>query len=363
MPPATDVTREQVLRLRHHRHGLGRADGTGAALLDLGVQDSGGPAAARWALSIRGVDANDDALLYAWTLRGAPHAYRRTDAAAVAAATAPLDEADAAKRIFDAAKPLREAGIPVPDALRTVSDHLRDIVRQPTSKGDASAALSARLPPPYLRWCRSCDATHIYEQPFRLAALAAGLELVPDTSPPVLARIDGWAGPADVVPDRLDVVRGVLRLLGPSTPQLVAGYIDGPVRTVKAHWPADAVEVRVDGDRRWVPSDDLPLLRDPPTADGWRLLGAFDPWLQTRDRDLLVADAGRRKDVWRVLGRPGAVLAGHEIVGTWRPRSSGDDLRLYVDLWDGGAPPGPLGDEAERLAAHRGQRFAGWGGD
>ena len=49
----------------------------------------------------------------AWTLRGAPHAYRRSEAAAVAAAVAPWSEADAAKRIFDASKPLRDAGIPV----------------------------------------------------------------------------------------------------------------------------------------------------------------------------------------------------------------------------------------------------------
>ena len=42
----------------------------------------------------------------AWTLRGAPHAYRRSEAAGVAAAVAPWNEADAAKRIFDASRPL-----------------------------------------------------------------------------------------------------------------------------------------------------------------------------------------------------------------------------------------------------------------
>ncbi len=56
-------------------------------------------------------------LVLAWTLRGAPHFYRRAEAAAVAAATAPRSEADAAKRIFDASKPLREAGVGADDAL------------------------------------------------------------------------------------------------------------------------------------------------------------------------------------------------------------------------------------------------------
>ncbi len=108
-------------------------------------------------------------------------------------------------------------------------------------------------------------------------------------------------------------------------------------------------------------SEDLEVLRDPPAAQEVRLLGAFDPWLQVRDRDLLVADAQRRKDVWRTLGRPGGVLDGHELVGTWRPRSSGSTLRLRVALWDGRDRRSPeLDEQAERLAAHRGQRFGGY---
>jgi hypothetical protein len=91
-----------------------------------------------------------------------------------------------------------------------------------------------------------------------------------------------------------------------------------------------------------------------------RLLGAFDPWLQVRDRALLVADEHRRKDLWRTLGRPGAVLVGHEVVGTWRPRSNGATLRLRVELWDGGDVPDGLDDQAHRLASHRGQRFGGY---
>jgi hypothetical protein len=356
-----DVTREQALRFRHHQHGLdGDGPASDAAILDLGVQDTGGPAAARWALTIRGCDVADADLLLGWTLRGAPHAYRRAEAAEVAAATAPYDEADAAKRVFDAAKPLKAAGIPVLDALDTVAGHVRDIVVEPTVKGEVSRAVTERLPDPYLRWCRPCQATHTYEQPFRLAALRAGLELVPDTSPPVLRRIPGWSGRAAEALAHLDPIRAALHLLGPTTPKFVAEYLDAPVRTVKGRWPADAVDVAVDGQVRAVLQADVDALADPPTASGVRLLGAFDPWLQARDRDLLVDDGTRRKDLWRVLGRPGAVLSGHEVVGTWRPRSKGAALELHVEFWDDGAASAGLVDQAERLAAHRGQRFVGF---
>jgi hypothetical protein len=82
--------------------------------------------------------------------------------------------------------------------------------------------------------------------------------------------------------------------------------------------------------------------------------------LQVRDRELLVSDAARRKALWPVLGRPGALLVGTEVVGTWRPRSSGTTLRLRVERWDGAAMPAGTGEQAERYAAHRGQRFAGF---
>jgi hypothetical protein len=355
-----EITRTQALRFRHHQHRLAGEEGSAdGSVLELGAQDTGGPDAARWALAIRGCELAADDLVYAWTLRGAPHAYLRQEAADVAAATWPYDESDAAKRVFDAAKPLRAAGIAVLAALDTVAEHLRDIVVEPTVKGEVSSALTDRLPEPYLRWCRPCEATHTYEQPFRLAALRAGLELVPGTSPPVLRRIEGWSGPSPEPPAHLDPVRAVLRRLGPAAPKHVAEYLDAPVRTVRSRWPDDVVEVTLEGATRSVLAGGLDLLRDPPVATGVRLLGPYDTWLQARDRDLLVADAGRRKALWPVLGRPGAILDGHEIVGTWRPRTQGDAMRLQVDRWDGADPLAGLDDEAERLASHRGRRFAG----
>ena len=327
-------------------------------MLDLGVQDTG-PDGAPWALEIRGHRPDPDDTVLAWTLRGAPHLYRRSDAAAVAAATAPFSEADARKRVVDASKPLTAAGIDTRDGLRTVAATMREIVTTDTVKGDLSAELTARLPEPFLRFCRPCNATHCYEQPFRLAALQAGLELVPDTSPPMLRRIRGWRGPARTVPPHLDVVRAVLHLLGPADPKAVAGYLDTTVTEVRRRWPEDAVPVDVDGARASVLEADAEALADPPAAREVRLLGPFDLHLQARDRERLVPDPASRKDLWRTLGRPGAVLVGEEIVGSWRPRAAGRKLKVAITLWDGGEPTGSMLEQAERLAAWRGKEFEG----
>ncbi|CAA9247131.1 MAG: FIG00816115: hypothetical protein [uncultured Blastococcus sp.] len=349
------VTRREVLGLRVRAQQLDRESGTVAdtAILDLGPQDTGADGA-RWALALRGVSAPaEDDLATAWTIRGAPHVYRRADLPGVAAATAPFSDADAGKRIFDASKPLRAAGIPNLTALDVVADAMRSIVTGPMVKGEMSGRLTAVLDEPYLRFCVPCGATHPYEQPFRLSALRAGLELEPGTSPPVLRPIPGFT-PADEVPERLDVVRAYLRLLGPATPKLVAGYLDAPVKDVQARWPRDAVEVDVDGQRRWLLEDDLDALGDPPR--GTRLLAPFDLHLQARDRALLVGDAARAKDLWRTLGRPGGVLVDGEVVGTWRARRTGSGAGVEVSSWDAVDAPTrrTVAEQAERLAASRG---------
>jgi hypothetical protein len=354
------VTRDDVLRFRVRAQQLDRP-GThaDAAILDLGVQDTG-PDGAGWALEVRGARVPEADLVFAWTLRGAPHAYRHSEAAGVAAAVAPFSEADAAKRIFDAARPLKRAGIPVLDALDRIAVEMRDVAAKPVVKGEMSSALTQRLDEPYLRWCNPCQATHTYEQPFRLSAIRAGLELEPHTSPPVLRRIPRWRGPAAKVPEHLDPVRAVLRFLGPSTPKLVAGYIDALVKEVAAHWPEDVVPVTVEGQPLDVLAGDADALASGAAVDGVRLLGPFDLFLQGRDRELVLPDAAARKDLWRILGRPGAILDGHDVVGSWRPRSSGRKLRLAVTIWSGGKPPKALADEAERLTAFRGQVFDGF---
>src|SRR6188472_2695737 len=219
-----EISREQVLRFRVHVQQLDREPGgtsTAPDVLDLGVQDTG-PDGARWALVLRGHNADPDDLFTAWSLRGAPHVYRRAQAMAVAAAVAPFSEADAAKRIFTAARPLKQAGIPVLDALDRIATEMRSIVISPTAKGDLSSELHARLPEPFQRYCQVCDAVHLYEQPFRFSALRAGLELRPGTSPPILERIPGWRGQAREVDPALHPIRVALHLLGPLSPKQVA---------------------------------------------------------------------------------------------------------------------------------------------
>jgi hypothetical protein len=169
-------------------------------------------------------------------------------------------------------------------------------------------------------------------------------------------RTPGPASDPLAAPKHLQPIRNYLRFLGPARPADVAGFLETSVAEVKAHWPEDAVPVKVAGTQRWW------LAGDQSEVDTGlvRLLGGFDLLLQGRDRDLLVPDTSRHKSLWPVIGRPGAVLIGTEVVGLWRPKTSGKRFTLRLDLWGKvrARARGELETQAERLASHRGLTLA-----
>ena len=357
---SVDVSREQVIAYRVAAQGLhrtGRLD-----VLRIGVQDSGADGA-RLALDARqkstppvdGIGPGRP-LALVWSLRGAPYVHRRDDLDGLAGALWPLSEADAVARLDSAAK-ARKAGLPSLEAYRLTVDALRSAVTGPMGKGAASAAVTALVPEPLTRHCRGCQATHVFELPFRMGALPAGLELEPGTSPPVLVpRAGARRADAPDVPALRRLIVDYLTMLGPATQADVAGYLEARRADVAALWPDGLVEVRIDGRPALLPADRVTALRKPREPDLVRLLGPFDPFMQARDRDLIVPDRALHKVLWPVLGRPGVVLVDGEVMGTWRPRASGKKLTLTVEQF---APLPPsawerIEAEAQRVGQVRG---------
>lgn len=348
MNSAPSVTREQVVAYRVAAQGLHREarDVHDLAVLDLGVQEAmGQPAGYAFAARLDPaapvgptafVVGPGHPLALAWTLRGAPHVHRRTDLDRVAAALWPLSEADAGGRLNETGPSVRAAGIAALEQFRLAVTAMRDVVTAPTAKGAVSTAASLRLPPVMLRDCRPCKAHHISDSAMRAAAPAAGLELEPGTAPPVLLPRKG-ANP----PDALDVgaLRGLatayLTLLGPATFGEVAAYLEArraDVDAALAGLPGVA-QVSVDGRAAYLPHAALPALFGAPTPRLVRLLGPFDPYLQARDRALIVPDKGAHKRLWPVLGRPGVLFVDGEVAGTWRTKASGKKLTITVEAF------------------------------
>ncbi len=363
------VSREQVIAYRVAAQGLHRTASTVGELsiLDLGVQEAmGHPAALAFAARLPaevGVGPGDVAigpghrLALAWTLRGAPHVHRRKDLDALARVLWPLSEADAAGRLNETGPSVKRAGIPALEQFDLAVTAMRDVVRSPTAKGAASTEVTKRIPRPMWRDCRPCKASHISDSAMRSAAPAAGLELEPGTAPPVLVPRRGAKLPAG--PDPAAIARlalAYLAHLGPAGPGEFAGYLEARRADVAQVWPADLVEVSVEGRRAWVPAERIDALTGAPEPDIVRLLGPFDPYLQARDRDLIVPDKAAHKALWPVLGRPGVLFVDGEVAGVWRTKAAAKKLTISVEAF------GPLpasvwkqvDTEAARVAEVRG---------
>lgn len=358
-----DVDRATVMAHRIAAQGLHR-DGRLAGVLTLGVQDLG--PSVRIALAARD-DQPDPAahgLADGWTHRGAPHHHPRGDVQAVARASRPLDDADAAARLAWSGPEQRRVGIPAREAVDRAADALAAVVTEPMTKGAASTEVTRRLPDALLRDCRPCGCVHVNEQLMRLSALPVGVGLDPSgktlllTPPPV-----GWVRPTEADPRvAARLVDDYLRVLGPATRADVASFVGSSSASFRPAWDAalpDLVEVRVDGTPAWLPADDLAALEHAPDPDPdvVRLLPPSDPYLQARDRTRAIPDEAVRADLFRIIGNPGAVLADGEIVGTWRPKAAGTKLTLVLSTVTPVARAA-LDDEAERVAAARGLRLA-----
>jgi hypothetical protein len=153
------------------------------------------------------------------------------------------------------------------------------------------------------------------------------------------------------------LARTYLRFLGPATIPDVADFLGADKTELAASWPEDLVEVDVDGRIGWFPQDRLAALRKPAEPPRVRFLPPGDPYLQTRDRPLIVPDNTARKTLWRILGNPGALLVDGEIVAAWRAKAVGRRrLELRLEPFDELPPDiGPeLEAEAARMAEARG---------
>ncbi|WBB66805.1 crosslink repair DNA glycosylase YcaQ family protein [Micromonospora sp. WMMD812] len=330
------MSREQVLAYRVaaqqlDRPGLRAAD---LAVLALGVQDT--PyGSARLALAARGAALPDDRLTLAWSLRGAPHLHRRAALPALAAASWPLSDADATRRIAGQIGSGARLGLA---AFRATADAFRSVVTAEMEKGEVSRAVSDRVPAELSYDCRACQARHISGALFQQAGLAGGVRLEVAGRAARLAPLPDWSGPPATAAGTADLVTTYLRLLGPATLTDAAGFLGTTATALRPVWPGGLVEVSVDGRAAWLPADRLAALTGAPPARLVRLLPPGDPYLAGRDRGLLVPERAHQRELWRILGSPGALLVDGEVAGTWRARQAGRG-RLDVTVAPFGALP------------------------
>ena len=164
------------------------------------------------------------------------------------------------------------------------------------------------------------------------------------TTGTVVMRWDGarrptiWTVPRpDVDPSeaRRELARRYLHVFGPATPESFAEWAGlGPRESGAAfdEIRRSLTPVRTPIGDAWILGRDEPAFRSAPRPVApARLLPSGDAFflLQGDDRELLIPDADRRRELWTPRVWPGALLVQGEVAGTWR-RAQGT---LTVRSW------------------------------
>lgn len=119
----------------------------------------------------------------------------------------------------------------------------------------------------------------------------------------------------------------------------------------------ELVPVQLGGKTAYLLAQDLPALQQAaPPAQPLALLGAHDPYLDARDRALLLPDAALQRQVWRTVGNPNVILRGGQVAGVWKVRAARGKAQITLTPF---APLAPaeqtaLAQKAEAYAAFRG---------
>ena len=124
---------------------------------------------------------------------------------------------------------------------------------------------------------------------------------------------------------RLELARRYLHVFGPATAEAFAEWAGIAPARGRATFDALAgslTPVRTPVGDAWILTEDEEAFRTSVGGDvaSARLLPSGDTYflLQGADRELLVPDPGRRRELWTPRVWPGAVLVEGEVAGTWR---------------------------------------------
>ncbi len=385
------VTGEQARALRLRRHHLDRPLPSGAlveAAAVCGVQNSP-PGAWETALRnrVEGVTLHqleqalygEKTLLQAWSIRGVPLVFPTKDAGVFLfpLCAQPGEEPWVYTRGITGA--LDALGLDFYDLLPLAEEACACLEGETVLSKEALdrrlAGVIEPLLPPEVR--PAWNSPSMYGQPDRqtVGGAAVSFLLRPcsfrgkvvfgarEGIYPTFTSPARWLGrPLPDDPDGAqELVRRFLRCYGPAQVSDFQSWLGCSPKQAKRLWGGIAEElapVELDGKRRWVLAEDLDLLAQGEEGERLLLLGPHDPYLDLRDRDLILPDKARQRQVWKTVGNPGAVLLGGRVVGFWTVRTRGDKLDAAVTLFEAAVarpalPAGGAGLELRGLSGER----------
>lgn len=161
-----------------------------------------------------------------------------------------------------------------------------------------------------------------------------------------------------------ELARRFLHAYGPATPRAFADWLGSTPAQAKRLWQQIEEElepVTAAGKKAFILQSDRESFRRADTEEALLLLGPHDPYLDIRDRAILLEDTAAQRQVWRTVGNPGVVLKGGKIIGIWKTRTQREKLSVSTTLWEPLSAPEQreLERQMEGYASFRGLALQG----
>ncbi len=157
---------------------------------------------------------------------------------------------------------------------------------------------------------------------------------------PTFTSYKNWVGAA-FDPDENGgekLVKKFLRCYGPAGPDQLAQWLGCSGIQARRLWKTAEKEmepVAVGKKRRYILKEDLERLRNAAAPEREiLLLGAHDPYLDQRDRQVILPEKKLWGRLWRTVSNPGAILISGRAAGIWNSRRRGREMEIRMTLWE-----------------------------
>jgi hypothetical protein len=157
---------------------------------------------------------------------------------------------------------------------------------------------------------------------------------------PTFTSYKNWTGhPLEIKgAQEQELARKYLRCYGPASISGFADWLGSSPAQAGRIWKTviDEIEpVNLAGKERYILSDEKTLLLSPPQPKRKLcLLGGHDPYLGLQDRDSILDNTARQRQIWQSVSNPGVVLWQGEIAGIWKSRKKGKGIEMELVLWN-----------------------------
>lgn len=179
---------------------------------------------------------------------------------------------------------------------------------------------------------------------------------------PTFTSFKNWTGrePESIADAGKELVRKFLHCYGPDTVSSFMNWLGCSRQQADRLWNTIVGEmepVKVDGKTCYMLSEDMECLKNSgQSGERMILLGAHDPYLDMRNKTVILENKLLQREVWKLVGNPGVILKGGRIIGTWRVKTLKDNLDVSMTVWEGikMAEQNQLKELAEEYAVFRG---------